>query len=41
MTVVEDLLAEALLQRDERLARVHRAHVGEVEQHAQQRQLAG
>ncbi len=35
---VEDELAEALLQRDERLARVDRAHVGEVEQHADDRQ---
>ena len=35
---VEHLLAEALLQRDERLARVDGAHVGEVEQHAEQRQ---
>ena len=39
MTVSKTLLAEALLQRDERLARVHGAHVGEVEQHAQQRQI--
>jgi len=36
---VEDLFAEALLQRGERLARVDRAHVREVEQHAQQRQV--
>ncbi len=33
---VEHLLAEALLQRDERLARVHGAHIGEVQQHTEQ-----
>ena len=39
MTVSNTLLAEALLQRGQRLARVDGAHVGEVEQHAQQRQV--
>jgi hypothetical protein len=36
---VEDAVAEALLQRGQRLARVHRAHVGKVQQHAQQREI--
>ncbi len=35
----EHLLAEALLQRGQRLARVDGAHVGQVEQHAQQREV--
>ncbi len=35
---LEHLVSETLLQRGERLARVHGAHVGEVQQHAEQRQ---
>ena len=40
-TVSKTCLAEALLQRDQRLARVHGAHVGEVQQHARAASAAG
>ena len=36
---VEDLLAEAFTQRRERLAAVDGAHVGDVEQHAEEREV--